>query len=79
MFFRRGMRLPITLEYLERLENAWLGTGNGSEYSINSSFVATHYSDEEKQELFAKRGDRDSFRWKIGMWKPLPIDETEAD
>jgi hypothetical protein len=68
MFWRRGMRLPITLHDLEECENAWLGTGKGSE-----CFVHQHYSDEEKRNLWSERGDKDSFRWTTGMYKPLPL------
>jgi hypothetical protein len=73
MFYRRGQRLPITLEDLEERENAWLGTGKGSEYGGESFFVFQHYNDDEKQSLWESRGDKDSFRWTPGMYRPLPI------
>jgi hypothetical protein len=74
MFWRRGMKgLPITLEDLAERENAWLGTGKGSEYGGESFFVFQHYSDDEKQKLWHERGDKDSFRWTLGMYRPEAI------
>jgi hypothetical protein len=74
MFYRRGMLFgPITLDDLERRENAWLGTGEGSEYSGDSFFIHEHYSDEEKQTLWQERGDKDLFRWAPGMYRPEAI------
>jgi hypothetical protein len=77
MFWRRDMSLPITLEDLEERENAWLGTGKGSEYGGESFFVYKHYSDEEQQTLWNERGDKDSFRWTLGMYRPAAI-ETQT-
>lgn len=73
MFWRRDMSCPITLEDLEERENAWLGTGKGSEYGGESFFVYKYYSDEEKQALWSERGDKDSFRWQRGMYRPEAI------
>ena len=74
MFWRHGMdSMPITLETLTRYENAWLGTGPGSEYGVSAFFVFKNYTDAEQRKLWDSRGDKDLFRWKPGMFKPLPF------
>ena len=73
MFWRRDVSIPITLESLKRRENAWLGTGPGSEYGGEAFFVFKHYTDAEQQALWDTRGDKDLFRWSPGMYRPLPL------
>lgn len=70
MFWRRDMGLPITLESLEKRENAWLGL---SEYGGEAFFVFKHYTDAERQALWAERGDTESMYWQPEMFKPLPL------
>jgi hypothetical protein len=76
-FWRRDMSLPITLEKLEAVEDAWLNSGEDDEYGFNSFFIAKHYSDEEKQTLWHSRGNKKRFRWSRGMWKPEAIADPE--
>ena len=46
-FWRRGIdSMPISLETLTRYENAWLGTGKGSEYGGSAFFVFKNYTDQ---------------------------------
>jgi hypothetical protein len=70
MFWRRDMPRPITLEDLESREDEWLNSANNDEYGCESFFVYKHYNDDEKQALWAKRGDKNLYRWLPGMRKP---------
>jgi hypothetical protein len=69
MFWRRDMRKPITLEILEAFEDAWLCNDKDG----MSFFIAKHYSDDEKQTLWAERGDKSLYRWSQGKRKPEAI------
>lgn len=73
MFYRCGMTHPISREQLTANENAWLASGADDEYGANSYFIATIYTDDEKQSLWSKRGDNESFRWESGMRRPVAL------
>jgi hypothetical protein len=77
MFWRRDMSLPITLEKLAAFEDAWLGSGEDDQYGMQSFFIHKYYSDEEKQTLWAERGDKSLYRWREGMRKPEPLTDSE--
>ena len=69
-FWRRGMMLPVTLEELEPNEEAWLNSGDTSDYDAHSFFIHRFYNDDEKQTLWDERGDDKRFKWQSGMRKP---------
>jgi len=72
MFYRRGMACPITLEKLEGFEDEWLNSGDGDadKYGGASFFIDQYFNDAEKQALWAKRGDKNLYRWSQGMRRP---------
>jgi hypothetical protein len=53
MFWRSRYCLPITVEELGELEEAWL-----KRIGSRSSFIDRHYTDEERQTLWSERGDK---------------------
>jgi hypothetical protein len=79
MFWRRGMARPITLEDLKVSEDEWLNAGVDDEYGGKSFFIWKHYTDEEKQALWAERGDKSVYRWSQGMRKPEAIADVEKE
>lgn len=67
MFWRSRYHLPIPREELEAHEDDWL---DGAGYT-----VVNHYTDDEKQVLWNKRGDKARFDWQPGMRMPAPIEK----
>jgi hypothetical protein len=60
-------------EALAAREDSWLASGADDQYGLDSYFIATNYSDDEKQSLWDKRGDHERWSWKPGMRRPEPI------
>lgn len=70
MWWRSRYHLPVTRDYLEERESAWLNSGESDEYGAHSCFIDKHYTDEEKQALWTEHGDQKRFRWVPGMRRP---------
>jgi hypothetical protein len=62
---------------LAAFEDAWLGSGEDEQYGMQSFFIHKYYSDEEKQTLWAERGDKSLYRWRERMRKPEPLTDSE--
>lgn len=73
MFYRCGMSHPISRKSLTANENEWLASGIDDEHGANSYFIATYYTTDDKQSLWDKRGDHESFLWESGMRRPVSI------
>lgn len=73
MWWCRDLARPITLETLEAFEDGWLSSGESDECGMRSYFIAKHYSDDEKQTLWAERGDKSLYRYLQGARKPEAI------
>jgi hypothetical protein len=72
MFWRPTMSQPITLEALAAREDSWLHSGTGDPYGFDSYFIASIYTDAEKQSLWKSRGVHERFHWTPSMWQPEP-------
>jgi hypothetical protein len=75
MFWRPGMRLPITLEDLENHEACWLESGEGDNdlFGGDSYFIHTFYTSDERQKLWADFGDKALYKWTPELRRPIPI------
>ena len=76
-FWRRGMRLPMTRAQLKSCEDSWLLSWENENHA-DACFISLHYSDDEKLALWKARGDKRTYRWSPGMWRPKPIEHTGA-
>jgi hypothetical protein len=80
-FWKPGMKQPITRDALHDHENEWLfsAQGDGDNFGAESYFVWKHFSDEEKQALWAQHPEPALYKWNADLRRPIPIDANEND